>query len=113
MAYSLMAGLPPINGLYVTFILVLQYVLFGTSKHISAGTYAIVSLMIYSSTKKFAGIYYSNIPDVDSAVNLTVHSSVLMQPTVSVNNFIHEDAQEAKIIIAEMLALMSGFFLVR
>lgn len=37
MAYSLMAGLPPMNGLYVSFILILQYVFFGTSKHISTG----------------------------------------------------------------------------
>jgi len=46
MAYSLLAGLPPINGLYVSFFPVLMYVLFGTTHHLSIGTFAVVSLMV-------------------------------------------------------------------
>lgn len=37
MAYALMAGVPAINGLYVSFFTVILYVLFGTSRHLSTG----------------------------------------------------------------------------
>ncbi|XP_064092981.1 LOW QUALITY PROTEIN: prestin-like [Macrobrachium nipponense] len=46
MAYSLLANLPPITGLYMAFFPVLMYVFLGTSGHISMGTYAIGSLMM-------------------------------------------------------------------
>ena len=37
MAYALMAGVPAINGLYVSFFTIVLYVLLGTSRHISPG----------------------------------------------------------------------------
>lgn len=37
MAYALMAGVPAINGLYVSFFTVILYVLLGTSRHLSTG----------------------------------------------------------------------------
>lgn len=36
-AYSIMAGLPAVNGLYVAFFNLVLYFIFGTSKHISPG----------------------------------------------------------------------------
>ncbi|XP_069945297.1 prestin isoform X2 [Cherax quadricarinatus] len=46
MAYALLAGLPPITGLYMAFFPVLVYVILGTSRHVSMGTFAIASLMM-------------------------------------------------------------------
>ena len=37
MAYSLMADLPPILGLYISFFTVMVYAILGTSRHISLG----------------------------------------------------------------------------
>jgi MFS superfamily sulfate permease-like transporter len=37
MAYSLMAGLPPVVGLYVSFWAVIVYSFLGTSRHLSTG----------------------------------------------------------------------------
>nr|KAG5711664.1 hypothetical protein BaRGS_016846 [Batillaria attramentaria] len=45
MAYSMLADLPPVVGLYMSFFPVIIYFFFGTSKQISMGTVAVVSLL--------------------------------------------------------------------
>ena len=45
MAYGLLAGVPANVGLYMAFFQCLVYAVFGTSRHISMGTFAVVSLM--------------------------------------------------------------------
>ena len=45
MAYSLLATLPPVNGLYMSFFPVVIYAIFGTSRQLVPGAVAIVSLL--------------------------------------------------------------------
>ncbi|XP_077976522.1 prestin-like [Styela clava] len=69
MAYGLLASLPAVTGLYVSFFPVLIYIILGTSKHVSIGTFAVVSLMIAQVINN----HVTPCPDVGS--NSTTYSS--------------------------------------
>ena len=49
MAYAMLAGLPPIVGLYASTLPILIYALLGTSRELAVGPVAMVSLMVASS----------------------------------------------------------------
>ena len=46
MAYAMLAGLPPIHGLYAALVPLLLYALLGTSRQLAVGPVAIVALMV-------------------------------------------------------------------
>lgn len=54
MAYALLAGLPPITGLYMAFFPLLVYSVLGTSRHCSMGTFAVVCLMTRKVVEELA-----------------------------------------------------------
>ncbi|MCB0615478.1 MAG: sodium-independent anion transporter, partial [Phaeodactylibacter sp.] len=45
MAYAMIAGLPPIYGLYASTIPLILYAIFGTSRQLAVGPVAMVSLL--------------------------------------------------------------------
>ena len=54
MAYALLAGLPPIYGLYAGIVPLLLYAFFGSSRQLSVGPVALVSLLILAGVGQFA-----------------------------------------------------------
>ena len=58
-----MASLPPINGLYVSFFPVLMYAIFGTTRQLSIGTFAVISLMVGAVIDKVDIAYLRMIED--------------------------------------------------
>ena len=53
MAYSLLAGMPPIYGLYSSIVPVFVYAILGTSQQLSIGPMAITSLLLGVSAQKY------------------------------------------------------------
>uniref|UniRef100_A0A4W6F3K1 Solute carrier family 26 member 6 n=1 Tax=Lates calcarifer TaxID=8187 RepID=A0A4W6F3K1_LATCA len=93
MAYALLASLRPVFGLYTSLYPVLVYFIFGTSRHISVGTFAVISIMIGSVTERLA-------PDSNFMVNGT-------NGTDSVDF----DARDAfRVQIACSLTVLAGIF---
>lgn len=54
MAYALLAGLPPIVGLYASTVPLVLYALFGTSRQLAVGPVAMVSLLVASGVGAIA-----------------------------------------------------------
>ncbi len=54
MAYALLAGMPPIFGLYGGLLPLFLYALFGTSRHLSVGTVAVSSLLVLAGISQIA-----------------------------------------------------------
>lgn len=69
MAYGILAGVAANVGLYMAFFHSLVYAVFGTSRHISMGTFAVTSLM----TAKIVATYSTVIPTL--AVRISFNAS--------------------------------------
>jgi SulP family sulfate permease len=54
MAYALLAGMPPIYGLYASLLPLFLYALFGSSMHLSVGPTALVSLLVFTGLAPLA-----------------------------------------------------------
>jgi len=54
MAYAMIAGLPPVVGLYASTFPLITYVLFGSSRQLAVGPVAMMSLLVFAGVSSFA-----------------------------------------------------------
>ncbi|RNA41758.1 prestin [Brachionus plicatilis] len=57
LAYGALTSLNPVHGLYTSFFTGITYIFFGTSKHLSVGTFAVTSLIVYSTISRLETEY--------------------------------------------------------
>ncbi|XP_062585097.1 prestin-like [Saccostrea cucullata] len=70
MAYGMLTTLDPVYGLYTSFFPVIIYFFFGTSRHISIGTFAVACLMMGSAIEK--GLKSPNVHIITTCVNESI-----------------------------------------
>ena len=75
MAYAMLAGLPPVIGLYASALPIIAYVLLGSSRHLAVGPVAMVSLLVFAACSKEAQVGSQEY--VSLVVTLTILVGVL------------------------------------
>ena len=76
LAYALLAGLPPVVGLYASILPLVAYALFGTSRTLAVGPVAVLSLMTASAASAVAA--QGTAEYVEAAITLAALSGILL-----------------------------------
>lgn len=61
MAYGILAGVTAGVGLYMAFFPVLVYTVLGTSRHISMGTFSVISMMTLKVVESYANVEHDGV----------------------------------------------------
>ncbi|XP_064632130.1 prestin-like isoform X3 [Lineus longissimus] len=97
MAYAMLASLSPVYGIYTSFFPVIIYFFLGTSKHISVGTFAVISLMVGSALDRETANFQ---PDL----NITL----LNESEVDLDTQREDALMDEKVQIAIQLTVLVG-----
>ena len=76
LAYALLAGLPPVVGLYASILPLILYAVFGTSRTLAVGPVAVISLMTASAAGAVA--QQGSAEYLEAAITLAMLSGVML-----------------------------------
>lgn len=76
LAYALLAGLPPVVGLYASILPLIAYAVFGTSRTLAVGPVAVISLMTASAAGAVAA--QGTLEYLEAAITLAALSGVML-----------------------------------
>jgi sulfate permease, SulP family len=76
LAYALLAGLPPVVGLYASILPLMLYAVFGTSRTLAVGPVAVISLMTASAAGTVAS--QGTAEYLEAAITLAMLSGVML-----------------------------------
>ena len=80
MAYGLLAGVDPVVGIYTAFFPVLIYIFLGTMPHVSMGSFAVISIMVFKPVSRLG----SDIDDPTEEQNLAhIYSTIQVATAVT------------------------------
>ena len=113
MGFSLLASLPAVYGLYSSIFPVFFYFLFGTSRHISFGTMAVISLLIANVVDREAHRYnqmYGSSHGIVDGIHAT--NTTMMPPGTDVPNLdvFKVGVACAVSLVAGIIQIIMGFF---
>lgn len=72
MGYALLAGLPPIHGLYASVVPLLAYAVLGTSRHLAVGPVAMDSILVAGSVGAIAAVGTEDYIVIAAALGIMV-----------------------------------------
>lgn len=122
MAYAMIAGLPPVHGLYTALFPILIYVLLGTSRKVAVGPVAMDSLLVAAALGSLSIIGEDNYIAMTIALVLLVGVTQFLLGTLRMGflvNFLSKPvisgftSAAALIIMVSQLKHLLGIFVVR
>lgn len=109
LAYGAVTSLNLVHGLYTTFFPSLVYALFATSKHLSVGTFAILSIMVYSTIARLESKYMDvAVDDYESVGGYFKNETSNLNQTLIHSSMLDVKRQAIKLMIATSLSFWCG-----
>jgi MFS superfamily sulfate permease-like transporter len=106
MAYALLATVSPIYGLYTSFFPVLIYWILGTSRQLSIGTFAVISLMV---AETIADLETKYVPPIGFNYTQYLDNIAQNKPNkVNADSFLSLDREKSRIMIMAANAFWIG-----
>ncbi|XP_076363031.1 prestin-like isoform X2 [Tachypleus tridentatus] len=114
MAYGLLASVDPVNGLYTSFFPVVIYCMMGTSRQVSVGTMAVISLMVGSAPGKLGAVSKQDVVNSNLAglaVNLSFNTTdQVLHSKVEVDGSGDPFCPPTNLEVVVSLCLITGLF---